>query len=153
MASGGWEKAVMPPCQVGDAAYCPPFPGTCMGVYVGVCPSVYSWTWPQRGGELVHGAGPQSQGSKAGAEQTSGRAGRGAGTHCPMTQQNQSETLACTATAVLLPSAMLLTLAVSFLCKQPNKLFSERQQAVWVQWCLVQGVGFVISPCRQCPLL
>ena len=76
---------------------------------------------------LLQGLVPPGQASKAGAEQTPGlgRAGRGVGLHHPTTLQSP----------IAAPRAApgrrpLLTLATSFLCKQPNKLFGDRQAQV-----------------------
>lgn len=78
------------------------------------------------GPALLQGLVPPSQGSKAGAKQTPGLgiAGSRVGPHCPLTLQSPITSLG--------PYSPKLTLIPSFLCKQLNKLFSDRQIWVWV---------------------
>lgn len=47
--------------------------------------------------------------------------------HCPLTLQSPITSLG--------PYSPKSTPIPSFLCKQLNKLFSDRQVRVWVQWC------------------
>lgn len=111
----------------------------------------------QRPGSAAGAGPPPSQGSKAGAEQTPGlsRAGRGVGPHCPQPCRAPSQPPDPTAPRGAPGRCPLLTLAVSFLCKQLNKLFGDRQARVWVQWRRGQrrgaGLLLALSPCRHLP--
>lgn len=75
---------------------------------------------------LPQGLVPPGQGSKVGAEQTP--AGQN------WERSRSSEPRAPTAPRAAPSQHLVLTLTVSFLRKQLNKLFGDRQAQVWVQW-------------------
>lgn len=131
----------------------PPFPGACAGsVLVRGSPRVQlapaglshgqeeSWCTAPR---LCRGAGPPHPG-EARLEPSKPRGWAELGEEPVLVAPHPaapSEPLAPTAPGMLLASTTLLTLAVSFRCKQPNKLFSGRQTQVWVQRCWGRGLG------------
>lgn len=143
----------LPHVSVGSALVQPPAPLTCSPPW----PTGTAWRrrdGAQRSGSAA-GAGPPQPGEQ-GWSRANPRAGqsweRSRSSLPPRPCRAPSQPPAPRAAPGQCP---LLTLAMSLLCKQLNKLFGDRQAQVWVQWSWGQrwgaGLLLALSLCRHLP--